>query len=330
MSDKVISSTTQEFLDVYDISNDMVLLKDGTVSVILKIGTMNFSLLAEEEQDAIIYTYGSLLNSLNFSIQINIQSTVKDASKYLRLLDDRAQQTKDRIQADRIKQYRDFVANLIHERNVLEKNFFITIPAGVAEMGLYSAKNVLPGKTQFDVTSIDKPILIEKAATILEPRRDHIIAQFNRIGLTARQLNTQEIIQNFYVNYNPEAMEGQEITYSANYTTPLVRASLPNTTNPGSDQATSAPTPPPVITQAPEPKTEVSLPVQASNPTQNLQQNADGSTINESIPRLQPTALNQQANSHQTQVSQSQQGNLANQTTQAVKQAVKIPKIAQL
>jgi len=226
MSDNTISSTTQEFLDVYDITNDMVILKDGVVSIIMQIGTMNFNLLAEQEQDAIMYTYGALLNSLNFPIQINIQSNIKDASRYLRLLDNQIKQSKSRAKSQLIGEYRDFVANLIRERNVLEKKFFVVIPTNAGEMGLYTAESVLPGKTKFDINNFEKTVLIEKAATILDPRRDHLISQFNRIGLFARQLDTQEIIQNFYINYNPESMEGQEVTNSESYTTPLVTASL--------------------------------------------------------------------------------------------------------
>lgn len=226
MSEKAISSTTQEFLDVYDIVNDMVLLKDGTASIILQVGTMNFSLLAEQEQDAIIFTYGSLLNSLNYPIQISIQSQTKDVTKYLRLLDEQVQKASSDRKAVLIKQYRNFVAALIKERNVLEKHFYITVPAGPAEMGLITPSSVLPGKAAFDITTIEKSIILEKAANILEPRRDHLSAQFNRLGLYTRQLNTQEIIQNFYINYNPEAAEGQEISNNENYTTPLVRASF--------------------------------------------------------------------------------------------------------
>jgi len=226
MSEKVISSTTQEFLDVYDIVNNVVLLKDGTASIILQVGTMNFSLLAEQEQDAIIFTYGSLLNSLNYPIQISIQSQTKDVTKYLRLLDEQIQKASTDRKAALIKQYRSFVATLIKERNVLEKLFYITIPASPAEMGLITPSNVLPGKTTFDITTIEKSIILEKAINLLEPRRDHLTAQFNRLGLYTRQLNTQEIIQNFYINYNPEATEGQEISNNENYTTPLVRASF--------------------------------------------------------------------------------------------------------
>jgi len=226
MSDNSINSTTQEFLDVYDITNDMVILKDGVVSIIMQIGTMNFSLLAEQEQDAIMYTYGALLNSLNFPIQINIQSNVKDASRYLRLLDNQIKESKSRAKSQLIAEYREFVANLIYERNVLEKKFFVVVPTNAAEMGLYTAESVLPGKTKFDINNHEKTVLIEKASAILDPRRDHLIAQFNRVGLFARQLDTQEIIQNFYINYNPESTEGQEVANSDSYTTPIVRASL--------------------------------------------------------------------------------------------------------
>jgi hypothetical protein len=226
MSDNAISSTTQEFLDVYDITNNMVILKDGTVSVILRIGTMNFSLLAEQEQDAIIYTYGALLNSLNFPIQINIQSQTKDATKYLRLLDEQTEKASSANKANLIRKYRNFVSQLIRERNVLEKKFFMIIPASPGEMGFIAPKNVLPGQTEFDIKSVEKTVLLEKSANILEPRRDHLISQCNRLGLYAEQLSTQEIIQNFYINYNPEAQEGQEITSSVSYQTPLVRASF--------------------------------------------------------------------------------------------------------
>ena len=240
MSDNAISSTTQEFLDVYDITNNMTILKDGTVSLILRIGTMNFSLLAEQEQDAIIYTYGALLNSLNYPVQINIQSQTKDATKYLRLLDEQTQKASSVNKANLIKKYRNFVSQLIRERNVLEKKFFMVIPASPTEMGLIAPKNVLPGNTTFDIRSVEKTVLLEKAANILEPRRDHLISQCNRLGLFAEQLTTQEIIQNFYINYNPEAQEGQEITNSESYKTPLVRASFSR--NPMQDMNANAQT----------------------------------------------------------------------------------------
>ncbi|MFH1958781.1 MAG: hypothetical protein ABIJ22_00405, partial [Patescibacteria group bacterium] len=225
MTDKnTISSTSQNFLDIYDIINNIVILKNGSTSVILSVNAMNFGLLAEQEQDAVIYAYAGLLNSLNFPIQIVIQSQTKDISTYLKLLEEQGEEATDEKKRVWIKSYSQFVNDLIKERNVIDKKFFVVIPASSLEMGLTLAQNVVSGFKEQNIEGIEKNVILEKAQSLLEPKRDHIIAQFNRIGLLAHQLTTQEIIRLFYTNYNPEATEGQEITDSQSYTTALVQA----------------------------------------------------------------------------------------------------------
>lgn len=222
----IISSTTQQFLDIHDITNNFVIMKDGTVSVILTVDAMNFGLLAEEEQDAIMYAYAGLLNSLNYPIQILIHSQTKDVTVYLQLLKDQEEGAASDTMRRRIRQYREFVGNLIHERNVLDKKFYVTIPATALELGIAGASGILPGQNKFDISQIERSVLLEKAQNLLDPKRDHLISQFARIGLFSRQLTTQEIIQLFYVRYNPEAIEGQQIAESRSYTAPLVQASI--------------------------------------------------------------------------------------------------------
>jgi hypothetical protein len=222
------SSTTQKFLDIYEITNNLVILKDGVVSFTLLVSAMNFGLLAEQEQDAIIYTYAALLNSLNFPIQIIIQSQTKDATQYLGLLQEQQQRAPSEQKANMIARYRGFVSQLIRERNVLDKKFYVTVPATPTELGLLGVDSVIPGKTEFDIERYEKSYILEKAQSVLEPRRDHLVSQFARIGLFARQLKTEEIIKVFYTNYNPEASEGLEIADSREYTAPLVQAQYIN------------------------------------------------------------------------------------------------------
>jgi len=62
-----IRASTQEHLDIYTIKNHLVFLKDGSVALVLRTTAINFNLLSEEEQDATIYAYAGLLNSLSFS-----------------------------------------------------------------------------------------------------------------------------------------------------------------------------------------------------------------------------------------------------------------------
>jgi hypothetical protein len=223
---KNIQSTTQKFLDIHDVTNNLVILKDGSVCFVLAVSAMNFGLLAEQEQDAVIYTYAAMLNSLNYPIQIVIQSQTKDATKYLNLLKDQEQKASSEEKAKMIARYRSFVAQLIKERNVLDKKFYVAAPATAMELGLVSPEGFIPGNNQFDISKYEKSVILEKAQSVLEPRRDHLVSQFARIGLFARQLTTQEIIKIFYTNYNPEASEGLEIADTSEYTTPLVRANL--------------------------------------------------------------------------------------------------------
>lgn len=256
-------STTQQFLDIYDITNNFVIMKDGTVSVILTVDAMNFGLLAEEEQDAIMYAYAGLLNSLNYPIQIIVQSRTKDVTAYLKLLQEQESVTENETMRRRIGMYREFVGNLIHERNVLDKKFYVVIPASSLELGFMTASSVLPGSASFDIKTVERSVILEKAQNLLDPKRDHLIAQFARIGLYSRQLNTQEIIQLFYVRYNPEAAEGQQIGESNMYTTPLVRASVQESAminaaqaqqgTPASTTDTAQPQKQPVTPQAEQP-----------------------------------------------------------------------------
>lgn len=221
-----IHSTTQTFLDIYDITNDILINKDGSTALILQVNALNFGLLAEEEQDAIMYSYAGLLNSLNYPIQIVIRSQTKDVTNYLNLLAEEEEKAVNPSQKQRINRYRAFVADLIKERNVLDKKFYVVIPASALEMGLLPASTVLPGVKQPDLTTVERSVILDKAREVLDPKRDHLVSQFARIGLAGRQLTTQEIIQLFYMSYNPEAAEGQQITDTNSYTTPLVRASV--------------------------------------------------------------------------------------------------------
>lgn len=219
-----IHSTTQQFLDIYDITNDILILKDGSASLVLQVNAVNFGLLAEAEQDAIIYAYAGLLNSLNFPVQIVIHSETKDVSHYLQSLLDQEEATTSDNRKNQIRKYRTFVSDLIRERNVLDKKFYFVIPSSALELGLVSPQSVIPGVKTNQAIQLDRNLILDRALTNLYPKRDHLIAQFARIGLYARQLATQEIIHLFYNLYNPESAEGQTISNTQNYTTTVVEA----------------------------------------------------------------------------------------------------------
>ena len=196
-----IKSSTPEHLDIYTIKDHLIYLKDGGVALVLKTTAINFNLLSEEEQDATIYAYAGLLNSLSFYIQILIRSQRKNISDYLDLIDSRIQATASQKVKEQLLSYRQFVKSLVKENRVLEKKFYIIVPFSPLELGVTSSTfnpfAKFPQKPPFDLDYIG-----EKASMALYPRRDHIIRQFSRLGLRAQQLTTPELVNLFYNIYN--------------------------------------------------------------------------------------------------------------------------------
>lgn len=204
-----ITSTTQNQLDIEDIARDLVLQKDGSCCLILEVSAINFGLLSEEEQDATIFAYAQLLNSLNFSIQIVIVSKQKDISDYLKLLDARLAQTDSLLLKNQLLKYRDFVRTIVRQGNVLDKKFYISIPYSSLELGISKSTLSLGSSRTLPRPA---PEILDRAATNLFPKRDHLIRLLTRIGIKARQLTNSELLQFFFDAYNRHLL-GTKVTY---------------------------------------------------------------------------------------------------------------------
>lgn len=220
---KHIQSTTQTYLEIFDITNDILILRDGSVAMVMSVSSLNFGLLAEEEQDSIIYSYAGLLNSLTFPIEIVVRSQKKDVTTYLRYVQEWEDKTLSPLRKTQIRRYREFVSELVKERRILDKKFYVVIPYRGTTTDV---KSLIPSVKKKEAPPLDRAYILERALTDLEPKRDHLISQFGRIGLVTRQLNTQELIQLLYTIYNPGSYEGQKMTDTRSYTTAAVEASL--------------------------------------------------------------------------------------------------------
>ena len=181
-------ASTQDHLPVQDIHDDVVILKDGSLAIVIQTSAVNFGLLSENEQLAIISAFAAMLNSLSFMIQIIIRSKRLDITSYLKQLDEAQARQRNQLLASMIGRYRAFIRNTIQENQVLDKQFYIVIPVSYLETGAIS-KSV-----HYD---------FKKALTVAIPRRDQIVRQLARIGLKATQLRTDELIKLFYDIYNP-------------------------------------------------------------------------------------------------------------------------------
>lgn len=220
-----IKGSTQDHLPIEDIVDGIVVMKDGSCSMVMQISSVNFDLLSEKEQSALVSAYGGILNSLNFPLQIVIRSNAKDVESYLKkLLEAENKQINDLLKS-RIKSYRKFIEETVKKNDVLSKTFYIVIKFSSLELGIKTAsKQTLTNLINKNVNTAlpyPKDYILEKAKASLEPKRDHLVRLFSRLGLEIAPLTNKESIELFYKIYNEEVAANQKLQ-TTNYQNPLV------------------------------------------------------------------------------------------------------------
>lgn len=196
---------TQNHIAISDIKENIIVLKDGGGALILETNAVNFGLLSEREQIAIISSFAQMLNSLSFSIQIVIRSSLLDISSYIKLLDKAQENQTNQLLSTMISHYKNFVQSTIKDNEVLDKDFYLVLSAASIEIGI----------------GVSKQDRVKKIKTILEPRRDQIVRQLSRVGLKSHQLTTQELSKLFFEIYNHGFTK--QVNLASGGSTPLVQ-----------------------------------------------------------------------------------------------------------
>jgi hypothetical protein len=220
-----IKGSTQDNLPIEDIVDGVVILKDGGASKVLQVSSVNFDLLSEREQGALVFAYGGILNSLNFPIQIVVNSTTKDVGNYLNNLELAKSSQQNEKLKERIASYKKFVEETVKRNDVLSKTFYISIPFSSLELGIKNAQkqifnSINPIKKEVELP-YSKEYIVEKAKAALQPKEDHLVRLFSRLGLEIKALNTKELIELFYKIYNEDTSNNQKLQ-SVNYTAAAV------------------------------------------------------------------------------------------------------------
>lgn len=227
-----IRATTQDHLDIEDIKDDLVVLKNGEVAAVIATTAVNFALLSEMEQDALIGAFSMLLNSISYPIQIVIRSKRIDISNYLTKVVKVEQGLTEPLLKKQAQAYRKFIQELIKVNDVLDKRFYVVVPSGNAQVyqELGSSPFDWVGKL-FGVHSkriqVDVDQAMKRAKPDLLPKIEHLMAEFNRLGIKSRMLNTQELVQLYFETYNPGTAQSQKIkTDIKDYKTAIVEPAI--------------------------------------------------------------------------------------------------------
>jgi hypothetical protein len=222
-------ASTQSTLSILDIKDDIVVLGGGRYRVVLRVKAINFDLLSEDEQDSIIYAYGSLINALEFPIQVLVKTRQLNIESYIKYLERFKQNQPNQALRSQIDSYQSFVQKLVVENNVLFKTFYVIIPQDMVITDKATVLNplstFLPNSNSNQQTYSLKEF--EEAKQRLAEKQNQIMSSFQRIGLRTTPISGRELIETFYELYNPEVSHMQQIRQEVDgYTTPMVHPSV--------------------------------------------------------------------------------------------------------
>ncbi|HPS21486.1 MAG TPA: hypothetical protein PLO44_01615 [Candidatus Paceibacterota bacterium] len=204
------AKATQEFVPIKEVRDGVVMLKNGGLCAIVLASSINLSLKSYDEQQATIMQFQNFLNTLDFPVQISVQSRKLDIRPYLLLLESRMKVQTEPLLKLQTKEYMDFISSFTENVSIMTKNFFLVVPytpttlaaQGGAIGALFSKKN----KEQ--LKEAQKADFEEKKSQ-LEQRVSVIQQGLARCGVKSVQLGTEEVVEVFYKVFNPGELEGK-------------------------------------------------------------------------------------------------------------------------
>ena len=200
---KNTAASTQQYVDVNEVRDGVVVLKNGALRAILLVSSLNFDLKSTEEQDAIISQYQNFLNSLDFPVQVLIHSRRFNIEPYLQLLKEKEEEQTNDLLRLQISEYQHFIKNLTEVSDIMSKYFYVVVPFASIE-DKHSGFFEKMGNAMNPKAAIrEKRELFETYRNQLMQRVEHVSVGISGTGVKVAPLNTEEIIELLYNTYNP-------------------------------------------------------------------------------------------------------------------------------
>ena len=189
--------TTQQFLEIEEIKQGLVILRNKSLRGVLMVSSINFTLKSEEEQNAIIHQFQGFLNSLVFSIQLLVQSRRLNMTGYSDKLKELEEKQESELLRIQTAEYKKFISDLLAQGIIMTKNFFVIVPFNLIEIpGI--KKGIIPTLTEEQ---------FQRAKSQILQRMEFVALGLKRCGLQTAPLNTSELIELFWGLYHPEEAE---------------------------------------------------------------------------------------------------------------------------
>lgn len=195
-------SSTQSHLPFAAIEEGVVVMRDGSYRAVISVGSVNFMLKSEGEQQAIIMAYQGFLNSLEYHVQIVLQSRFLDLEPYLKRLEERVPTQKNELIKQQTTDYIAYVRELIGMANIMDKKFYVVVPYVPVAVNKGFFGSLFSRNKSANITVDEK--LFQTHKDELLQRANVVAGGLASIGLKTAVLDTDDIIRLYYSVYNYE------------------------------------------------------------------------------------------------------------------------------
>ena len=208
------AKASQDFVPIKEIQDGVVVLKDGSLRALLMASSVNLSLKSDEEQTAILLQFQNFLNTLDFSVQIYVQSRKFDITSYITLIEEALKDQTEPLLKIQTQEYIKFIKEFTSSTNIMTKHFFIVVPFSAVKIGSSATgliDKVLPVSKNVNLKEKEKNFSEERSQ--LDQRVALVQQGLSRVGIRSVQLKTEDEVELFYRVFNPgEASSAFDIT----------------------------------------------------------------------------------------------------------------------
>lgn len=201
------SAATQHFVPIRDIRDGVVIKKNGEMCMIVLASSINFALKSYDEQRAILLQFQNFLNTLDFSLQIYVQSRKLNIEPYLQLLQGLEGKQDNDLMRIQLQEYIEFINTFTSDIDVMSKSFFIVVPYSPTRLNVTnSVGKFFTGGGSSQASNSDQEF--EEHRLQLEQRVAMVVQGLAGVGVRTMTLKKDELVELYYHLYNPSDITG--------------------------------------------------------------------------------------------------------------------------
>jgi hypothetical protein len=208
---KRVLPSTRKYVDIAEIKDSTVILQDGTIRAVILVSSINFALKSEDEQNAIVGAYMGFLNSLQYYVQLVIQSRRLNIENYLKKLEIMEKEQTNDLLRMQINSYRQYVGELIEMGDIMTKRFYVVVPYDpVSDRQKTFYTRFLEVFSSARIVQLSQKKFEERRHQLFQ-RVSQVLTGLNSMGLNGVVLDTQSLIELYYNTYNPQVSQQEKL-----------------------------------------------------------------------------------------------------------------------